>query len=298
MHRAERERQRHRRASASLHQSRDAPAGRPAGHYARRRHLRGRRPGPPLPRGDVGPVVRLAGLQQCPPGQGRQRRAARRCRTTTRSTAARTRPPSRWPRNCSRWRRCRCPRCSSRTPARRPTTTAVKLVWYYHNAIGKPAKKKIIVAQECLSRRDRGGREPQRPGATTTATSTCRSTASCTSTARTTTAMPKPARARRRSRRAWPTRSKSASWRKARKRSAAFIAEPVMGAGGVLVPPATYFEKIQRVLRKYEVLLIADEVICGFGRTGEMFGSTTFGCSRTSSPAPRRCPRGTCRSRP
>jgi 4-aminobutyrate--pyruvate transaminase len=50
-----------------------------------------------------------------------------------------------------------------------------------------------------------------------------------------------------------------------------------MGAGGVLVPPATYFEKVQAVLRKYEVLLIADEVICGFCRTGEMFGSTTFG---------------------
>jgi 4-aminobutyrate--pyruvate transaminase len=57
----------------------------------------------------------------------------------------------------------------------------------------------------------------------------------------------------------------------------AFIAEPVMGAGGVLGPPATYFEKVQAVLRKYEVLLIADEVICGFCRTGEMFGSTTFG---------------------
>uniref|UniRef100_UPI0025F2A6F1 aminotransferase class III-fold pyridoxal phosphate-dependent enzyme n=1 Tax=uncultured Pseudacidovorax sp. TaxID=679313 RepID=UPI0025F2A6F1 len=58
---------------------------------------------------------------------------------------------------------------------------------------------------------------------------------------------------------------------------AAFFAEPVMGAGGVIVPPPTYFEKIQAVLRRYDVLLVADEVICGFGRTGEMFGSTTFG---------------------
>lgn len=58
---------------------------------------------------------------------------------------------------------------------------------------------------------------------------------------------------------------------------AAFIAEPVMGAGGVVVPPATYWEKIQAVLSKYDILLIADEVICGFGRTGNMFGSTTFG---------------------
>ncbi len=58
---------------------------------------------------------------------------------------------------------------------------------------------------------------------------------------------------------------------------AAFIAEPVMGAGGVIVPPETYWEKIQAVLTKYDVLLIADEVICGFGRTGEAFGSITFG---------------------
>jgi 4-aminobutyrate--pyruvate transaminase len=58
---------------------------------------------------------------------------------------------------------------------------------------------------------------------------------------------------------------------------AAMFAEPVMGAGGVIVPPKTYFEKIQAVLKKYDVLLIADEVICGFGRTGNMFGSETFG---------------------
>ncbi len=56
----------------------------------------------------------------------------------------------------------------------------------------------------------------------------------------------------------------------------AFIAEPVMGAGGVIVPAATYFEKVQAVLAKYDVLFIADEVICGFGRTGNMWGSQTF----------------------
>jgi 4-aminobutyrate--pyruvate transaminase len=58
---------------------------------------------------------------------------------------------------------------------------------------------------------------------------------------------------------------------------AAFIAEPVMGAGGVIMPPATYFEQVQRVLRAHDVLFIADEVITGFGRTGRMFGSETFG---------------------
>lgn len=58
---------------------------------------------------------------------------------------------------------------------------------------------------------------------------------------------------------------------------AAFFGEPVMGAGGVIVPPVTYWEKIQKVLSKYDILLIADEVICGFGRTGQMFGSDTYG---------------------
>jgi 4-aminobutyrate--pyruvate transaminase len=57
----------------------------------------------------------------------------------------------------------------------------------------------------------------------------------------------------------------------------AFIAEPVMGAGGVIVPPATYFDKVQAVLKKHDVLFIVDEVICGFGRTGNMFGSQTYG---------------------
>ncbi|RCK24679.1 aspartate aminotransferase family protein [Thalassospira lucentensis] len=56
----------------------------------------------------------------------------------------------------------------------------------------------------------------------------------------------------------------------------AFIAEPIMGAGGVIVPPRTYFEKIQEVLKRYDILFIADEVICGFGRTGRMFASETF----------------------
>jgi 4-aminobutyrate--pyruvate transaminase len=58
---------------------------------------------------------------------------------------------------------------------------------------------------------------------------------------------------------------------------AAFIAEPVMGAGGVILPPAGYFEKVQAVLKKYDILMIADEVICGFGRTGNMWGCQTFG---------------------
>ncbi|MBW4025130.1 MAG: aspartate aminotransferase family protein [Proteobacteria bacterium] len=57
---------------------------------------------------------------------------------------------------------------------------------------------------------------------------------------------------------------------------AAMFAEPVMGAGGVIIPPAGYFPKIQAVLDRYDILLVADEVICGFGRTGSYWGCQTF----------------------
>jgi len=57
---------------------------------------------------------------------------------------------------------------------------------------------------------------------------------------------------------------------------AAFFAEPVMGTGGVVPPPATYFAKVQEVLRRHDVLFVADEVICGFGRTGNWWGSQTY----------------------
>ncbi|MGB3278558.1 MAG: aminotransferase class III-fold pyridoxal phosphate-dependent enzyme, partial [Pseudorhodobacter sp.] len=58
---------------------------------------------------------------------------------------------------------------------------------------------------------------------------------------------------------------------------AAFIGEPIQGAGGVIIPPSTYWPEIQRICDKYEILLIADEVITGFGRTGNWFGSQTMG---------------------
>lgn len=57
---------------------------------------------------------------------------------------------------------------------------------------------------------------------------------------------------------------------------AAFFGEPVMGAGGVITPPRTYWEKIQAVCRRHDVLVVADEVITGFGRTGRMFGAQTY----------------------
>ena len=58
---------------------------------------------------------------------------------------------------------------------------------------------------------------------------------------------------------------------------AAFIGEPVQGAGGVIIPPATYWPEIQRICDKYGVLVVSDEVICGFGRTGNWWGCETFG---------------------
>jgi 4-aminobutyrate---pyruvate transaminase len=58
---------------------------------------------------------------------------------------------------------------------------------------------------------------------------------------------------------------------------AAFFGEPVMGAGGVFIPPRTYWQKIQEVCRKYDVLIVADEVINGFGRTGHVWGCDTYG---------------------
>ena len=57
----------------------------------------------------------------------------------------------------------------------------------------------------------------------------------------------------------------------------AFVGEPVQGAGGVIIPPEGYWAAIQKICRRYDVLLIADEVVCGFGRTGRWFGSERFG---------------------
>ncbi|CAN7156594.1 aspartate aminotransferase family protein [Variovorax sp. LjRoot290] len=154
--------------------------------------------------------------------------------------------------------------------------SAVKLVWYYHNAIGKPDKKKIIarrnayhgvtVAAASLSGLVPNHRDFDLPIARILHVD-------CPHHYRYAEAGE--------SEEAFATRLADALEKRILEEGpetvGAFIAEPVMGAGGVLVPPATYFEKVQAVLAKYEVLLIADEVICGFCRTGEMFGSTTFG---------------------
>ena len=154
--------------------------------------------------------------------------------------------------------------------------SAVKMVWYYNNARGRHRKKKIIsrmkgyhgvtVAAASLTGLPNNHRDFDLPIANIRH-------ADCPHHYR----FAKPGE----SEEAFATRLaeslEAQILREDPETVAAFIAEPVMGAGGVIVPPRTYFEKIQQVLRKYDVLLIADEVICGFGRTGAMFGTETFG---------------------
>jgi 4-aminobutyrate--pyruvate transaminase len=154
--------------------------------------------------------------------------------------------------------------------------TAIKLVWYYNNALGRPRKKKILsrlrayhgvtLGAGSLTSLSQGHRDFDLPIPQVRH-------ADC----------PYYYRDARPGEREEEFATRLAESLEAQilredpDTVAAFIAEPVMGAGGVLVPPRTYFEKVQAVLRKYDVLLIADEVICGFGRTGRMFGSETFG---------------------
>ncbi len=154
--------------------------------------------------------------------------------------------------------------------------TAVKLVWYYNNALGRHRKKKIIarlrgyhgvtIAAASLTGLPANHRDFDLPIAGIRH-------ADCPHHYR----YARPGEGEEEFASRLAESLEAQILREDPDTVAAFIAEPVMGAGGVIVPPATYFEKVQRVLRKYDVLLIADEVICGFGRTGRMFGSETFG---------------------
>ena len=153
--------------------------------------------------------------------------------------------------------------------------SAVKLVWYYNNAIGRPEKKKIIartkgyhgvtVAAASLTGLPHLHRDFDLPIANILHTD-------CPHYYRF--AEPGESEADFAGRMA--DNLEALILAEGPDTVAAFIAEPVMGAGGVIPPPATYFEKIQAVLRKYDVLLLADEVICGFARTGNMFGCETY----------------------
>ncbi|HTC36199.1 MAG TPA: aspartate aminotransferase family protein [Bryobacteraceae bacterium] len=154
--------------------------------------------------------------------------------------------------------------------------TVVKLVWYYNNALGRPRKKKIIsrtkayhgvtVASASLTGLANNHRDFDLPIANILHVD-------CPHYYRF--GLPGETEEAFASRMAESLENRILS--EGPETVAAFIGEPIMGAGGVLLPPATYWDKIQAVLRKYDVLLIADEVICAFGRTGEMWGTTTFG---------------------
>ncbi len=153
--------------------------------------------------------------------------------------------------------------------------SAIKLIWYYNNALGRPEKKKII------------GRVKGYHGVTIAA-------ASVTGTPVNHAAFDLPIAGflhtdcphYYRFGEDGESEEDFATWMadnldqliidEGPETVAAFFAEPVMGAGGIIVPPATYFEKIQAVLKKHDVLLVADEVICGFGRTGAMWGCETY----------------------
>jgi 4-aminobutyrate--pyruvate transaminase len=156
------------------------------------------------------------------------------------------------------------------------TDTAVKMVWYYNNARGLPAKKKLI------------GRVKAYHGITVAA-------ASLTGIATNHRSFDVPlpgflhTLCPHHYRFGLPGESEEAFASRCAEELeklilaqgpetvAAMWAEPILGAGGVIIPPRTYYEKIQAVLRKYDVLLVADEVICGFWRTGNYWGSQTLG---------------------
>jgi 4-aminobutyrate--pyruvate transaminase len=154
--------------------------------------------------------------------------------------------------------------------------TAIKLVWYYNNAVGRPQKKKIIsrqrayhgvtIAAASLTGLPANHRDFDLPIANIIHTD-CPHAYN----------FAEPGE----SEDAFSTRLANSLEalieREGADTIAAFIAEPVMGAGGVLVPPKGYFAKVQAVLKKHDILFICDEVICGFGRTGNVWGAQTYG---------------------
>jgi 4-aminobutyrate---pyruvate transaminase len=154
--------------------------------------------------------------------------------------------------------------------------TAMKLVWYYAHGIGKPEKRKIISRQRSYH-------------GTSVATGSLTGLphihrdfnlpiegvvhVSCPHFYRTT--VPGETEAQFTER--LVKELEETILREGPETVGAFIAEPVMGTGGVVVPPQGYFEGVQAVLRKYDILFLVDEVICGMGRTGHWWGSQEYG---------------------
>ena len=154
--------------------------------------------------------------------------------------------------------------------------TQIKLAWYYNNARGRPAKKKIIARQK-------GYHGTTLASAGLTGLPAFHKLFDVPLPGILHTDAPYFYRGAEAGEREEDYASRLAAnletliLREGPDTVAAFIAEPLMGVGGVLLPPRTYFDKVQTVLAKYDVLLIDDEVITGFGRTGEVWGAQTFG---------------------
>ena len=150
--------------------------------------------------------------------------------------------------------------------------TQVKLVWYYNNAVGRPEKKKIIsrqrgyhgvtVASASLTGLPANHTDFDLPIKNILHTD-------CPHPYR----MLEPGETEEQLSQRLAANLEALIEQEGPETVAAFIAEPVMGAGGVISPPAGYFPAVQAVLDKYDVLMIDDEVICGFGRLGTMFGA-------------------------
>ncbi|MET4700035.1 4-aminobutyrate--pyruvate transaminase [Constrictibacter sp. MBR-5] len=153
---------------------------------------------------------------------------------------------------------------------------AIKLIWYYHNAIGKPEKKKII------------GRERGYHGNTVASVSVSGQPHMVADFD-----LPLPMFKHTNNPNYYRFHEDGETEEQFAQRMAddleklilaegpetvaAFFAEPVQGGGGAITPPDTYFDRIQPILKKYDILFVADEVICGFGRTGNMWGTQTYG---------------------
>jgi 4-aminobutyrate--pyruvate transaminase len=153
--------------------------------------------------------------------------------------------------------------------------TAMKLVWYYHNALGRPEKKKIIarerayhgstIAAASLTGLERMQREFDLPIARVVR-------APCPHFWK----HGRPGETESAFAERMGDELEAIILREDPETIGAFFAEPLQGAGGVIPPPAGYFARVQALCRKYEILFLADEVICGFGRTGAMWGSETY----------------------
>lgn len=154
--------------------------------------------------------------------------------------------------------------------------TQMKLMWYYNNAIGRPEKKKIIsrnrgyhgvtIASGSLTGLANFHQAFDLPISGVLHTDCPHYYSGC-----------EPGETEQQFVDRIVNNLEDMIMREGPETVAAFIAEPIMGAGGVIVPPPGYFAKVQEVLRKYDILFIDDEVICGFGRTGNAFGAQTLG---------------------